>query len=99
MFHLKRRLMDLGPFPDTLKILTLMNSIEIRKGLRFRFVPPYLAENTRVYLAHKLLANNVKAVRHVRSQYIVLVFERSFTEGVIVVIVVVRTFPKEIKTV
>ena len=76
-----------------------MFGIEIHKSLGRMRIPPDLAQDTGVWHAHQLLANDVHAVRDVETNNVVFVLECSFAFGFVVVVIEVQSLSEEVQAV
>lgn len=61
------KLMLLRPLPHAIEIPTLMDGVEVDKGLQrllWRLVP-YLTEDTDIHSTHQLLTQNIETMRYI----------------------------------
>lgn len=63
----RRQLPLLSPLSDRVEVLALVLGVEIDEGLGCVNIPPHLAQESGIWLAHQLLADDVEAVSYARS--------------------------------
>lgn len=71
-----------------------MLGIEVNKRIRILTKRPHLPQHAHINRTHELLAQDVKAVRNVEPDDVVIVREGSEAQGMIVVVVVVEGLPQ-----
>jgi len=95
----RRQLVCLSPCSNGLIVATAMDRIEVDKrrgiGIVLR-LPPDLAEDANIGIAHEHLPQSVEAMRSVNSHNVLAVHKRALLLRAVVIVVPMESFAQEI---